>query len=97
MNLDKSMRSQLDLGADVDGVIVSAVEPNSKADLNGLSAGDVIINVGREPVANVDEAVEARDAIGDSDYLLLRILRQGSEMTLAVEIGETITTTPRSE
>ena len=88
MDLDKSMRSQLDLSDDVSGVIVSAVKPDSKADLNGLSVGDVIINVGREPISNVDEAVEARDSVGDSDYLLLRVLRQGAEMTLAVEVDD---------
>ncbi len=88
MNLDNSMRSQLELSEDVSGVIVSAVAPNSKADLNGLTAGDVIVNVGREPISSIREAVEARDAIGDSDYLLLRVMRRGSEMTLAVEVAE---------
>ncbi|MDB4673751.1 Do family serine endopeptidase [Verrucomicrobiales bacterium] len=88
VSLDKSIRSQLELSDDVDGVIVSAVEPNSQADLNGLSAGDVIVSVGREPIGSVDEAVEARDAIGDSDYILLRVLRQGSESTLAIKLGD---------
>lgn len=37
------------------GVIVTSVEPNSQADLAGLIAGDVILEINKIPVSNTDD------------------------------------------
>lgn len=59
---------QLGLGADVEGVVVSRVKAGSPAADAGLRRGDVIQEVGREPVTSV---ADFRQAIEDADEAAL--------------------------
>ena len=72
--LSSDMRQQLNLAANVKGVVVTDVEDDSPAAAQGLKQGDVIEQVNRKPVTTVAEfnaAVAAR-AIQDSTLLLVR-------------------------
>jgi serine protease Do len=68
---------------DVDGVVVTAVEPDSPAAQAGLRRGDVIEEVARNPVASVSQFKSALSKAGD--VVLLLVNRSGSSMFVPVE------------
>jgi serine protease Do len=78
--LTEELRSELDLGANVDGLVVQAVDETADAFAKGLRAGDLITEVGQEPVTDVaafeTRISEARDA-GQRSILML--IRRGAD------------------
>lgn len=67
---------------EVQGVIITQVEPGSRAAANGLQPGDIIREVNRNPVKSVDEI---EDVLGkQSGTLTLDILREGNKQFLIV-------------
>jgi serine protease Do len=70
-DLDGATRERLDIPRSVQGALITEVTPGSRAELNGLTTGEVILEVNRKPVASAKAAAEA---IGDSDgSLVLRL------------------------
>jgi serine protease Do len=81
-NLSKALRERHDVPENVNGVIVTKVDPNSRAAAMGVEEGDVISHVNRKPVAN---AAEARAlAKGSDKTVLLRVWRKGDTMLLMI-------------
>jgi serine protease Do len=81
-NLNARTASQLGLPASTAGVVVTDVEPGSRAAESGLKRGDVIQEVNRQAVRNTsdfDRAVRS-----SKDETLLLVNRQGSTQYLAV-------------
>jgi len=64
------------------GVVVTGVDPQSKAAESGLKRGDVIQEVNRKPVRNTSDFESAMRNSKDTNLLLVN--RQGSTMYLAV-------------
>lgn len=75
-NLNESYRQQLGLGNEFEGIVITTVKPYSEAASKDLRRGDVITEVGRQPVSTVEEALEARKA-AKGDLVLLRVWRDG--------------------
>lgn len=75
-DLDSRSRRQNDIPADVQGALITRVEPNSPAAAAGLKPGDVILEIERKPVANADEAVELSEKV-KGDRVLLRVWSRG--------------------
>ena len=73
---------QLGLPATATGVVVTAVDSNSKAAESGLKQGDVIQEVNHKAVRNAAEFEAAMRNAGDNALLLID--RQGNTMYLAV-------------
>ena len=65
IELTGRLTRQLDLPDGVDGVVVSAVAPNSPAARAGLDQGDVIRRVGRVRIASIGEFDDAISAYED--------------------------------
>jgi serine protease Do len=81
-NLTKALRERHDVPADVNGVIVTKVDPDSRAAAMGVEDGDVISHVNRKAVAT---AAEARTLAKSSDKtVLLRVWRKGDTMLLMI-------------
>jgi serine protease Do len=70
--LSSELRAQLNVPAQVKGVVVDSVRPASPADDAGLAAGDLILEVNRHAVENMDKfASEIQAVPADKDVLLL--------------------------
>ncbi len=84
-NLTPDVRDQLGLSPDVQGVVISDLDPNSPAAAIGLQPGDVIESINREPVRSVADFNRlAAEAKGRT---LLRINRQGQGLYVVITPG----------
>jgi len=82
-NITPDTASQLGLPQATTGVVVTQIDPSSEAAGSGLQRGDVIQEVNRKPVHNVQDF---RNALHGSagDQTLLLVNRQGNSLYLAV-------------
>jgi serine protease Do len=80
------MRRQLNLPARLKGAVITNVEPDSAAAKAGVRAGDVILEINRQPVTSAQDAVEL-SAKADGRKTLLRLFSRGS--TIFVVVDET--------
>ena len=83
-SLTPDIRQQLNLPADIQGVVVSNVDPNSPAAVSGVQQGDVIEEVNHKPVHTMDEYQAAASSIGDQPAVLL-VYRNGMTVYLLVQ------------
>ncbi len=80
--LTQALRERHDIPNNVNGVIVTKVDADSRAAAMGVEESDVISHVNRKPVAN---AAEARTlAKGSDKTVLLRVWRKGDTMLLMI-------------
>ena len=69
-DLDARTRRQNNIPANVQGVYVTRVEPGSPEDKGGLKAGDVIVEIDRQPIKNAEVAVTLSKKFEDKRMLL---------------------------
>ena len=72
-NLDAGSRIYFGVPPEISGVIVIEVDPRSAAADAGIAEGDVILQIGREPVASLGQAQLAAEKLS-GDKILLRLL-----------------------
>lgn len=86
--LNDSIRRQLQLDTDVEGVVVSSISQGSRSYRQGLRRGDVITQVSNQPVTSVDEFFGTiRGLVQDgTEAVLLRVQRQGRSVFIAIEL-----------
>jgi serine protease Do len=78
------------LGMDrADGVVITGVEPQSAAGEAGLRRSDVILEVNRRRIGNVDDLQKAIDGTKPGENLLFLIRRGGNNLFLALKAPET--------
>ena len=84
--INPAARESLNLGEDVKGVVIAAVQPGSPASEAGLKPGDVLLSVGTRQVATPEEAVQAiRSQQGAKKQVVaLRVMREGRSLFVAV-------------
>jgi serine protease Do len=82
-NLTNDIAQQLNLPAGTRGVIITRVDPDSTAAETGLQRGDVIQEVNRKPVNNVEQFRAAVRAAANQPLLLL-INRGGSSSYVVI-------------
>lgn len=87
--IDDWLRERFGLGPDTQGVILLEVEEGSDAYDKGLREGDVIAEVGQQPVSNpgeVSERVDAAEGAGRNSVLIL-VTRGGQSRFLALNLA----------
>jgi serine protease Do len=84
-NLTPEIAESLGIGIDVQGVLVSSVEPGSPADEAGLRRGDVIVEVNRKPVKDVEAYGKEMKATGEGKSVLLLVRRGENTVFLALK------------
>lgn len=88
--IDDAARERYEIAPEVNGVVVTEVEPASAAAEKGLRVGDVIVEMSKEPVTkpvDVSGRVEAAKSAGRKSVLLL-VEGQGGMRFIALRIGE---------
>jgi serine protease Do len=83
-NLTRETAQELNLPRGTQGVVVAEVASGSTAEEAGLRAGDVIIELNRKPVRNIDDFRRLSSALGEDEAALLRIVRQGRRLFVAI-------------
>jgi serine protease Do len=81
-------RQELALPADVEGVVITDVQPDSPAAKKGLRRGDVIVEANRKQISDptmVADAVREATERGDEAILLL-VKRDGQNRFVALEL-----------
>ena len=70
-NLTRAIARDLGISTNTPGVVITSVDPSSAAAAAGLQRGDVIQEVNRKPVRNVDEYNRVLTGAHDQSLLLL--------------------------
>jgi serine protease Do len=81
--LTPQIAKQLELPADTQGLVVMDVDPNGAAAEEGITRGDVILEVNRKAVATTDDFQSALDKSGSKPILML-VSRKGQTIYLTV-------------
>jgi serine protease Do len=81
-NLSQALRERYDIPKELQGILVTKVEPDSRAAAMGLEDGDVITHINRQPVPSASEARTMAKASEQS--VLLRLYRKGDTMLLMI-------------
>jgi serine protease Do len=81
-NLSQALRERHDIPTELQGIIVTKVDPESRAAAMGLEDGDVITHINRQPVPSASEARTMAKASEQS--VLLRLYRKGDTMLLMI-------------
>jgi serine protease Do/serine protease DegQ len=66
----------------IDGAVVVAIKPGSKAEKAGLRSGDTIVGIGQEPIKSPSDVVKMATAA--KGKLQLRVLRNGSALSIVI-------------
>jgi serine protease Do len=83
--LSPEARQQLGIKDTVKGALIAAVESGSPAEEQGLRAGDIIQQVGREPVDGPkDASAKLKEAKDGTKPVLMKVYREGSTRFVAV-------------
>ena len=88
--LTSDVRSELHLGRDVHGVVITHVDSGSIADNIGLSRGDVIMSINQQPATSPQEAADRLHDIAKSPRktALLLLNRHGVTQYLGIDLGK---------
>ena len=81
-NLTPTIRDQAGIPANVTGVVIAQIDPNSPAAQYGLQEGDVIESINRQPVRNVGDF--NRLAAQAKGQTLLRVNHQGTGVFVVI-------------
>ncbi|WP_229428600.1 DegQ family serine endoprotease [Microvirga pudoricolor] len=87
--MNDELRKRYSLKDDLKGVVVTRVDPNSNAADKRIQAGEVIVEVGQEPVSNPADVTKRIDTLkgeGRKSALLLVSNAQGEVRFVAVSI-----------
>ncbi len=87
-NLTPSIRRQLELPEDQEGVVVRSVKQASDAYENGLRKGDVVIEVNRKTISDVGDFNRAVSGLSAGDQVLLVVITEGHTRYVTFELGK---------
>lgn len=69
--LTPELAARLNIPPDTKGLIISNIDPNGAAAQAGLNRGDVILEINRQPVENIEDARKILDGAGNKTLVML--------------------------
>jgi serine protease Do len=86
--LSSQLRRELHTGKDVQGVVITRIDPGSAADEVGLSEGDIVVAIDQQPVKSPQEAAaKLKEAAGSAKKSALLLLnRRGVTQYVGVNL-----------
>jgi serine protease Do len=84
MDLNRAVMKQLGIEKDEKGVVVVKIEPGSPAEEAGLKKGDIVQEVDRQKISNLNEFGKAAAKVNPSDTVLLFVNRSGKKFYVAL-------------
>ncbi|MGH7205368.1 MAG: DegQ family serine endoprotease [Nitrospiraceae bacterium] len=84
--LDRQTARDLGLTKKTQGVVVMDVEPDSLASQAGLTPGDVIREINKQPVKSVKDYEKIMSSLKKDQQVLLLINRRGASLFLSVKV-----------
>lgn len=85
-DINGDIAKSLGLGEDVEGVLVTGVDPETPAGKSGLKRGDVILEVDQKPVKSAKEFAQITKGLIKNVPLLLLVRRGSNTIFLTVKI-----------
>jgi serine protease Do len=88
--LTNELRRELQIGRDVQGVVISGIDRGSAGAALGLSRGDVLVSIDQRPVSSPEEAAQQLKEIAESPKktALLLLNRRGVTQYVGVNLGK---------
>ena len=88
--INDAAREQFSIGADVEGVVVTNVDPDSEAAEKGIRAGDVVAEAQLEPVTTPEQMKERIAEIQETDKksVLLLLKRGDNSRFIALKLNK---------
>ncbi|MEZ5204713.1 MAG: trypsin-like peptidase domain-containing protein [Acidimicrobiales bacterium] len=84
--LDDQTREQFEITAE-SGAVVTSVDPSGAAGAAGIQEGDVILEIGGEPVATASDATSIVRSHEPGDQVTIVIERRGQRQSVSVTLG----------
>lgn len=84
-SLTPDVARQLDLPSGTSGVVVANVLPGSAAEQAGLQSGDVITEIGKQPVRNVADFRRLAGKLKAKESVLIKIIRNGGRIFIVIK------------
>jgi predicted metalloprotease with PDZ domain len=70
------------------GLLVKKVEEKSEAEKAGLKAGDILLNIGKEDISDMEDVWDALEDYEKGDKVDIEVLRKGSSVKLSITLEE---------
>jgi serine protease Do len=86
-NLTAEITRQLGLPAGSAGVVVAGIGDAAAAAEAGVEEGDVIVELNRKSVRNINDYRKVTEKLGKKDDALLLVIRRGSRLYIPVKPG----------
>jgi serine protease Do len=85
-SITSEIREELDLPANLKGVVITDVKPGSQAQQEGLRKGDIIVEINRTSISSVKKFKKALKTVKAGDSVLFLINRQGNTFFMAFKV-----------
>ena len=85
-DLDRDTAKELGVKGKAQGVVVTAVEPDSGAEKAGVMRGDVIREINRQPVKSVKDFEKVSSGLKKGENVLILIDRHGNALFLSAKV-----------
>ena len=84
--LDRETAQELGLKGQLQGVVVTSVDPESEAERAGLMPGDVIREINRKPVASMKDYDRVASDLKKGQNVLVLVNRRGASLYLTAKV-----------
>jgi S1-C subfamily serine protease len=83
--LDRETALRFQVDPRIEGVVILAVEPGSAGSRAGVVAGDVVMEINRREIRDMNDYHQVAQAVGADSGVLVLISRRGQALFIGIE------------